>query len=500
VSALKTWIRALEYTKRSIGLTLPGLIDQFAHTHGERPALLGSSETLTYADLAARVNRYARWAMDRRVNGETVGLLLHNSPDYVAIWLGLTRAGCKVALINTHLRAEGLTHSLTVAGVTHLIATTEFISGSVAREASERPGGGLIDAERIALSGLWEWPAIMAETTPLSSASVADLPSLRPEDTALLIYTSGTTGLPKAARITHRRITEWSVWFAGMMDTNADDRIYNCLPMYHSVGGIVAVGSMLVMGGSVVIRDRFSASQFWDDVIQTRCTIFQYIGELCRYLTSRAPEAIERLHNLRLAVGNGLPADIWKTFQERSGIPHILEFYAATEGNVSLYNCEGVVGSVGRIPLALAPHFAMKLIRVDLETGAPVHDEKGFCIASATGEAGEAIGLLHAGRTFDGYLDPDASARKILHDVFVPGDRWFRTGDLMRRDAAGFFFFVDRLGDTFRWKGENVSTTEVAAAVRGCPGVLDAVARIRGSVARSRGACRDGGDHDDRRL
>jgi fatty-acyl-CoA synthase len=260
-----------------------------------------------------------------------------------------------------------------------------------------------------------------------------------------------------------------------MMDVSADDRMYNCLPLYHSVGGVVAVGSMLVAGGSVVIRERFSVSRFWDDVAETGCTLFQYIGELCRYLLTGPVNPRERAHRLRLAVGNGLAADVWQAFQHRFSIPDILEFYAATESGLSLYNCEGKVGSIGRIPPFLRDRFGVALIRCDTQTGEPVRGPDGLCEACEMNEAGEAISRLGDGRRFDGYTDAAASDRKLLHDVFAPGDRWFRTGDLMRRDGQGFFYFVDRLGDTFRWKGENVSTTQVAGAVRLCPGVLDAV-------------------------
>jgi fatty-acyl-CoA synthase len=176
-----------------------------------------------------------------------------------------------------------------------------------------------------------------------------------------------------------------------------------------------------------------------------------------------------------LAVGNGLQADIWQTFQERFAIPQILEYYAATEGMLSLYNWQGKPGAIGYIPPPLAPYFAVKLIQVDQDTGEPVRDANGFCVASARGEPGEAISRIRPDRGFDGYNDAEASSRKILTDVFATGDRWYRSGDLMRRDAAGFYYFVDRLGDTFRWKGENVSTTEVANVIRSCPGVTDAI-------------------------
>jgi fatty-acyl-CoA synthase len=189
-----------------------------------------------------------------------------------------------------------------------------------------------------------------------------------------------------------------------------------------------------------------------------------------------APSSVnERRHELRLAVGNGLQEAIWRTFQERFAVPQILEYYAATEGVMSLYNCEGKPGAIGYIPPVLEPYFAVKLLQIDLETGEPKRGPDGLCCESARGEPGEAVTLLRAERRFDGYNDTEASNRKILRNVCVDGDTWFRTGDLMRQDAAGYYYFVDRMGDTFRWKGENVSTTEVANVIRQCPGVIDAI-------------------------
>jgi fatty-acyl-CoA synthase len=300
-------------------------------------------------------------------------------------------------------------------------------------------------------------------------------------DRALYIYTSVTTGLPKAANVNHFRLMQWSHWFAGMMDTRQNDRLYNCLPMYHSVGGVVAIGALLVNGGSVVIRERFSASRFWDDVVEWNCTLFQYIGELCRYLVNSSPHPREAEHQLRLACGNGLRPDVWEEFKRRFRIPRILEFYAATEGNFSLYNCEERPGAIGRIPSFLSHRFPMALVKFDLETGEPIRNDEGFCIRSATNEIGEAIGkIIDDGSSpasrFEGYADKAASDKKVLRNVFTNGDAWFRTGDLMRRDEKGFFYFVDRAGDTFRWKGENVSTTELAAMICACTGVIEAVA------------------------
>jgi fatty-acyl-CoA synthase len=247
--------------------------------------------------------------------------------------------------------------------------------------------------------------------------------------------------------------------------------------MYHSVGGVVACGATLVGGGTVVVRERFSAGSFWKDVTEERCTLFQYIGELCRYLVNSPHGSHETQHKLRLACGNGLRAEVWVAFQQRFRIPRILEYYASTEGNFSLYNTEGRPGSIGRIPPFLAHRLPVALVKYDLEAGAPVRNADGRCVRCAVNEVGEALGqILDAGGTtrFEGYADPEASRAKVLRDVFAEGDAWYRTGDLMRRDEQGFFYFVDRVGDTFRWKGENVATTEVAEVIGGCPGVLDA--------------------------
>jgi fatty-acyl-CoA synthase len=293
-------------------------------------------------------------------------------------------------------------------------------------------------------------------------------------DRALLIYTSGTTGLPKAANISHRRLLQWSFWFAGLMNASPRDRMYDCLPMYHSVGGVVATGALLARGGSVLIRDRFSLRHFWDDVCAGDCTMFQYIGELCRYLLNAPEHPRDRAHRLRLCCGNGLQADIWKRFQDRFAVPRILEFYASTEGNVSLYNVEGKIGSIGRVPPFLASRFALALVQFDPATGRPARGEHGFCIRCGVNEIGEALGRIpsegtQGGESFEGYTDSKDTEQKILHDVFARGDRWFRTGDLMRMDAGGFYYFVDRIGDTFRWKGENVATSEVATAIMALP-------------------------------
>ena len=296
-------------------------------------------------------------------------------------------------------------------------------------------------------------------------------------DRALRIFTSGTTGLSKAAEVSHRKVTLWTHWFAGLGGMTAEDRLYNCLPVHHSVGGVVAVGAPLVFGGSVAIAERFSAHGFWHDIARWNCTAFQYIGELCRYLVAAPPRPEERPNRLRLAIGNGLSPDVWRSLLDRLGPVRILEFYASTEGNVWLYNVEGKIGSIGRAPPYLALRDPLALARFDRESQMPARAPDGLCERCAVGEIGEALGRIddNPGARFEGYSELAETAKKILRDVFQLGDAWMRTGDLMRRDAHGFYTFIDRVGDTFRWKGENVATLEVSSAIQACPGVKKAM-------------------------
>jgi fatty-acyl-CoA synthase len=481
-STLRDWVRALEATAPIAAnpqRLLPGVIEEQAQTRRDAPALISAGERLTYGALTERSNRYARWALDQALAaGETVGLMMPNRPEYMAIWLGLTSVGVVVALINTQLRGPSLAHCIGVAAPKHFIVAAELsrelhtATAEMARPPKIWSHGG--DA-----GGEFDRIDRAVERFSADRLTASERRAVMIADRALLIYTSGTTGRPKAANVSHRRLLHWSYWFAGLMNTGPDDRMYDCLPLYHSVGGIVATGALLVRGGSVLIREKFSVRDFWDDVVDGDCTLFQYIGELCRYLVN-APENLRRReHRLRLCCGNGLHADVWEKFQKKFAIPRILEFYAVTEGNISLYNVEGKVGAIGRVPPFLAHSFPLALVKFDSAAGEPARDENGFCIRCAHGEPGEAIGKisdhsLRSGGEFEGYTDTKESQKKILRDVFARGDAWYRTGDLMRSDAGGFFYFVDRIGDTFRWKGENVATTEVAAAVAAFPGITEA--------------------------
>jgi fatty-acyl-CoA synthase len=473
----RAWLKALETTAeatRDPARTLARAASEWAAAYGDAPAVLSDGECFSFRALAERANRYSRWAVAAGfAKGDVVALMMGPRPEYFALWLGLTQVGVVVALLNVNLAGAALGHCVKVAGARAAIVAAPFVEICVAAFAGLplevwRHGGD--EAARrvdLALSSFGGAPLDHGERRATTLA-----------DRALLIFTSGTTGLPKAAAVSHHRVVAWSHWFAGLADMRADDRMYDCLPLCHSVGGVAALPAALVNGGSVVIAERFSASRFWSEIARWDCTIFQYIGELCRYLVAAPPSADEKRHRLRLACGNGLSADVWRGFVERFGVAQILEFYASTEGNLTLYNVEGKVGAIGRQPPFLAARDAIALARFDYEKETPLRGPDGLCIRCGVDEVGEALGRIgrEAGQRFEGYTEPAETAKKILRDVFAPGDAWMRTGDLMRRDREGFYYFVDRVGDTFRWKGENVATSEVAAALSAAPGVRAAVA------------------------
>ena len=466
---------------------------------GDAPALLSERESFSYSELAGRANQYARWALEQKLEkGDVVCLLMTNRPEYFAIWLGITSVGAVVSLLNTNLVGASLAHSIRIVQPKHVIASSEF--ASTVKDAM---------ALTVETPAIWihgedesEYPRIDSELERFSVEPLNGEERRPPaiDDQALYIYTSGTTGLPKAARVSHMRAMQWSHWFAGMMDVQPMDRMYNCLPMYHSVGGVQVIGAMLAAGGSVVIREKFSASQFWDDVVRWDCTLFEYIGELCRYLLHTEPSANERAHRIRMACGNGLSAEIWDAFKDRFCIPQILEFYAATEGSVSLFNMQGKQGAIGHIPGYLTHRFSPLLVVTTLRPANLFATKLDFVWRAKRTKLArhwERLWTMHRawGRGSRGIHRRRIRRRKFLRNVKAPGDAWFRTGDLMRRDEKGYYYFVDRIGDTFRRKGENVATSEVAEVICELPG--NQHANVYGvAVAGRRGPGGNGGAGD----
>ncbi|MCP4905232.1 MAG: long-chain-acyl-CoA synthetase [bacterium] len=454
--------------------------------YADRPVLIGESGNMTWAEFDAFANQVAHWALGEGFRrGDVVSLLMENRPEYVAIWLGLSRIGVVTALLNTNLSGERLAHCMRAAGASHLLVGVELVEAAAsalseleavpqifAVSGSAEQGVDLMAVQRTIPSA--ESLDIELESQAASEIEDSFRADRRAGDGLFLIFTSGTTGLPKAARVSHSRAMTIGVAAFKLQRLTANDRVYSCLPLYHSAGGLMAVGAALFAGGSLVISRRFSAKRFWSDCAQHDVTAIQYIGELCRYLLNSPPHPDERQHKIRIALGNGLRPEVWTPFQQRFGIPRIIEFYGATEGNLALFNLEGRTGAVGYLPNFIRRLLGVEIARFDLETEEVERGEGGFCLPARADEPGELLIKISETVRFEGYTDEGASAKKILRDVLEKGDAYFRSGDLLRLDDEGFFFFVDRIGDTFRWKGENVATSEVAEVISVVAGIEEA--------------------------
>ena len=440
--------------------------EEMADKNKNNEAIVFEGESWTYAQLEERANRYAHWVQEQNIgSGQVLALLMQNRSEYIAAWLGILKSGNTASLINNNLSGKALAHSINVCNTKHVVLGAEVAENyiEIKDDLENKPTCWVQDGAMQGMENLDEALAKQQSTRPNKP--------LKHEADALYIYTSGTTGNPKAAKISHRRLMVMGWMFASTLKSKPKDRNYIALPLYHSAGGICAVGSSLLSGGTIVLKRRFSVKDFWQDIYDHKVTQFQYIGEFCRYLVNAPEHLLESKHNIRIIIGNGLRPEVWETFQPRFKIPKIIEFYGATEGNISLVNFDGKVGAVGRIPKWARKKSNIEIVKFDVENEEPVRDDKGLCIPCQPDEIGELIGQIFYNNPdmpsarFEGYVGKKETSKKILCDVFENGDEWFRSGDLMKFDKEGYFYFIDRIGDTFRWKGENVATSEVAEAI-----------------------------------
>ena len=441
--------------------SLASHLDAWARRQPNETLLIFEGQRWSYHEFNRRVaHRASVLAAEGIEAGDRVALMMDNRPAFLLNALALNRMGAAPALINTQLTSRALRHAVEAAEVRAAIVGDEH------REAWDDAVD--LDASYLDVEGGEAAPTPWRDLIALDRARTTSAhPLHRPAgtDTAALIYTSGTTGLPKASRVVHARCEVAGIGFGEVATgVTRGDVYYCCLPLFHASGFLVALGSVLYTGATLSLGRRFSARRFWDEVTDSGATCFIYIGELCRYLLNSPRHPRERAHQVRCVTGNGMRPELWSPFRERFGIKKIHEFYGATEGNVNMVNLTGREGSVGRMPPWPGLDNTL-IVRFDPDAQAPLRDTQGRCVPCATDEPGELLGRIDPARVsqrFDGYLDDAASEAKILRDVVEPGDAWFRSGDLLRRDWLGFHYFVDRVGDTFRWKGENVSTHQVA--------------------------------------
>ncbi|XP_005632779.1 long-chain fatty acid transport protein 1 isoform X1 [Canis lupus familiaris] len=460
--------------------TIPRIFQVVAQQQPDRLALVdaGSDVCWTFAQLDAYSNAVANLFCQLGFTpGDVVAIFLEGRPEFVGLWLGLAKVGVEAALLNVNLRREPLAFCLGTSGAKALIFGGE-LTAAVA-EVSGQLGKSLLKF----CSGELGPEGILPDTQfldPLlkeaSTAPLAQPPDKGMDDRLFYIYTSGTTGLPKAAIVVHSRYYRIAAFGHHAYSMQVADVLYDCLPLYHTAGNIMGVGQCLIYGLTVVLRKKFSASRFWDDCVKYNCTVVQYIGEICRYLLKQPVREAEGRHRVRLAVGNGLRPAIWEEFTERFGVRQIGEFYGATECNCSIANMDGKVGSCGFNSRILPHVYPIRLVKVNEDTMELLRDAQGLCIPCQAGEPGLLVGQINQQdplRRFDGYISESATSKKIAHSVFRKGDSAYISGDVLVMDELGYMYFRDRSGDTFRWRGENVSTTEVEGVLSRLLGQTD---------------------------
>ena len=438
-------------TKASIGK----VFQDRAARYSDKLFLKFEDQEMTYGEANETVNRYAAVLASRGVgHGDVVGIMARNSPEAVLLMLAAVKCGAISGMLNYNQRGEVLRHSLGLLSASVVVAHTEFLE---AISESGADTDGLLTFDELTR---------LAATAP--SKNPATTSAVLAKDKAFYIFTSGTTGMPKASVMTHYRWLRALAGFGGLgLRLNNRDTLYCCLPLYHNNALTVALSSVLSSGSTLALGKSFSASRFWDDIIGYDASAFVYIGEVCTYLLGQPAKDTDRKHRVRVIVGNGLRPAIWDEFTNRFGIDRVCEFYAASEGNTAFVNVLNVDKTTGICPTPVA------FVEYN-ESGDPVRDKDGRVRKVKNGEPGLLLSKISNFQPFDGYTDKKESEKKLVRDAFKEGDAWFNTGDLMRSQGFGHAAFTDRLGDTFRWKGENVATTEVEAAVSKDPQVEEA--------------------------
>uniref|UniRef100_UPI0037E89817 long-chain fatty acid transport protein 6 n=1 Tax=Semicossyphus pulcher TaxID=241346 RepID=UPI0037E89817 len=430
----------------------------------DKPFVIYEGNVHTYGDVERRSNRFAHVYLDevKLKKGECVALLMSNEPDFLCAWFGLAKVGCSVAFLNTNIRSKSLLHCFNCCGAKTLIVGSDLVDTldgilttllddniqvwAVKSHSEHTQVNTLLD--KIDAASDQPVPAALRVTTSLKSPT-------------LYIFTSGTTGLPKAAVITQLQSLKAAAGFWAFGVTE-DDVMYVPLPLYHSAASLIGIGGTIELGATCILKKKFSASQFWSDCRKHNVTVFQYIGELCRYLCNQPKTELDKEHRVRMGVGNGLRQDVWRDFQSRYGNIKMCEVYGSTEGNLCFMNHIGKSGTVGRSNFFYRLLFKYDLVKYDMVKDEPVKDQHGFCQRVKQGETGLLLSKVSALSPFFGYAgSKELTEKKLMRNVFVKGDAYFNTGDLMAESQEGFICFRDRVGDTFRWKGENVATTEV---------------------------------------
>ena len=443
-----------------------------------RPLVCYKDRMLSYTEFNNEANKMARFLVAQGVKkGDVVTLLMENRPEYLICFIAIAKVGACSSLVNNSQTGAVLSHSIKlvspVAAIIgeELVAPFDEVRGEldipedqiycIADSDVQKDVGEVPDNYRNIIE-------LMAEE---STENLDETKTITRADHLCYMYTSGTTGLPKAVIMDHNRHCNTIATINAGMNLNKNDVFYLALPLYHATGLIACWGGVVVSGASAVIRRKFSASEFWSDINKYDVTIFGYVGEMCRYLLNQAPLPTDGQHKLKKIFGNGLRPGIWMEFKTRFKIPVILEIYGASEGNTGFANILNIDNTVGMHVGLGSP----ELVKYDRDKEEAIKGSDGYLVKVEKGEAGLLLGKITDDSPFTGYTQSDKTEKAVFRDVFEPGDAWFNSGDLLRNVGWGHYQFVDRLGDTFRWKGENVSTTQVENILGGHPAVADCV-------------------------
>ncbi|CAH1283897.1 unnamed protein product [Diabrotica balteata] len=470
----KTILTALMIEMRNE--TIPKLFQKTVRRKGNKIAFYFEDEQWTFNKVDEYSNKVANYFLCLGYKkGDSVALLLENRPEYVAIWLGLAKIGVVTALINNNLVSKSLLHCISIVNAKSIIFGSDFVN-AVADIQSELGGTMLLQLNTSSVEVMrnaLDFQKCISGRPKTVSLRCGDM-----NDTILYIFTSGTTGLPKAAKITSSKYSFSALGVYYMVGISEDDIYYSPLPLYHASAGMLSLGLCLICGVPIALRKKFSASAFWSDCIKYNCTVTNYIGETCRYILAAHRGQTNIQHKVRSMWGNGLKTNVWKEFVHTFNVPNIQEGYGSTEGNVNIINVDGKIGAVGFIPLIISKFSPLRIIKYNEDINEPIRDNNGFCIECKDGEPGLMVGRIYkalASSKFEGYIDQKETNKKLFTNVFKKGDLYFNTGDLMVKDEFNYLYFSDRIGDTFRWKGENVATAEIEFIASEILGPVDLV-------------------------
>ncbi len=440
-------------SRQSIG----ALFQKRAAQHPQRAFLKYHGKSTSYAEANAVVNTYARVLERRGVKtGDVVGIIMHNHPDMVLVMLAIVKLGAVAGLVNYNQRGPVLAHSLDILDTRTVIVDPEAADVLESLEPGQRPAAG----EVLTMPELAAQARDLRSQDPAATSNPAVTAQLPASTKAFYVFTSGTTGMPKASIMSHYRwLRCMSSFGATGIRMHGDDVLFCPLPLYHNNAATVALGAVLASGATLAVGRKFSASRFWDEANENAATMFIYIGEICRYLLNQPPKPSDKSNTIRVITGNGMRPEIWNEFRQRFGIDRVVEFYAASETNIAFLNVFNLEGTVGLCPM---PH---AIVEYDMDTGGPARNAQGRLERVRKGQNGLLLTKITRSQPFEGYTDSTANEGKIIRDGFAAGDAWFNTGDVVSNQGWFHVGFVDRLGDTFRWKGENVATTEVEGAL-----------------------------------